>query len=58
MNHGASLDQPWPGNDSGDDPGLSRKVESGDTVDTAHTVCRPDVLYFVFLFPAFREVIN
>ena len=31
MIHGAFCDQPWPGNDAGDDPGLSRTVRSGDT---------------------------
>ena len=29
--HGGFCDQPWPGNDAGDDPGLSRTVGSGDT---------------------------
>ena len=42
--HGAFCDQPGPGNDSGDDPGLSRTVGSSDTSDTAHTVRLPDYL--------------
>ena len=46
--HGAFCDQPWPGNeagdDSGDDPGLSCTVRIGDTAHTAHTVRLPDVL--------------
>ena len=42
--HGAFCDQPWPGNDSGGDPGLSRTVGNGDTADAAHTVRLPDVL--------------
>ena len=29
--HGAFCDQPWPGNEAGDDPGLSRTVGMGDT---------------------------
>ena len=29
--HGAFCDQPWPGNEDGDDPCLSRTVGSGDT---------------------------
>ena len=48
--HGTFSDQPWPGNDSGNDPGLSRTVGSGDAVDTAHTVRLPDVLLCRF-FP-------
>ena len=54
--HGAFCDQPWPGNDSGDDPGLSRTVGSGDTADTAHTVRLPDVL-LCRSFPVIREII-
>ena len=41
--HSAFCDQPWPGNDSGGDPGLSHTVENGDTADTAHTVHNSDV---------------
>ena len=43
-------------NDSGDDPGLSRTVGSGDTADTAHTVRLPDVL-LCRSFPVIREII-
>ena len=46
----AFCDQPWPGNDSGDDPGPSRTVGSGDTADAAHTMCLPDVLLCRFFF--------
>ena len=48
--HGAFCDQRWPGNYSGDDPGLSRTVGSGDTVHTAHAVRLPDVLLFSLRF--------
>ena len=52
MIQGAFCDQPWPDNDCGDGPGLSRTVGSGDTADTAHTVRLPDVLLcrFFLLF--------
>ena len=42
--HSAFCDQPWPGKDAGDDPGLSRTAGSGDTAHTAHTMRLPDVL--------------
>ena len=42
--YGTFCEQPWPVNDCGDDPGLSRTVGSGDTAHTAHTVRLPDVL--------------
>ena len=32
--NGAFCDPPWPGNDAGDDPGLSRSVGGGDTRGT------------------------
>ena len=41
---GAFCDQPWPGKDAGDDPGLSRTVGRGDTAHTAHTVRLPGFL--------------
>ena len=57
MNHGVFWDQPWRGNDSGNDPGPFR-LDSGDTVDTAHTVRLPDVFVFrIFFFSALREII-
>ena len=43
--HGAFCDQPWPGNDAGDDPGQSRTVGSGDTRRTWLIPCgKPEVL--------------
>ena len=39
MMHGAFCDQPWPGNDAGDDPGLSRTVGSGDKRRTRLIPC-------------------
>ena len=44
--HGAFCDQPWPGNDAGDDPGLSVIPCSGQwryAAHTVHTVRLPDV---------------
>ena len=37
--HGAFCDQPWPGNEAGDDRGLSRTVGSGDTRRTRLIRC-------------------
>ena len=55
--HGAFCDQPWPGNDSEDDPGLSRTVGSGGTVDAAHTVRFPDVLLSRVFFLRFAKLL-
>ena len=54
--HVVFSDQPWPGNDSGDDSGISRTVGSGDMADTAHTVRLPDV-FLCHSFHAIREII-
>ena len=48
--HGAFCDQPWPGNDAGDDPGLSRTVGSGDTRRTRLIPCACPMFCFVGLF--------
>ena len=42
--HGAFCDQPWSGNDPGDDPWPILCCGAGDTAQTAHTVRLPDVL--------------
>ena len=47
--YGTFCEQPWPVNDCGDDPGLSRTVGSGDTAHTAHTVRLPDVILRRFI---------
>ena len=45
MIRGAFCDQPWSGNEAGDDPGLSRTVGSGDTRRTRLIPCAlPDAL--------------
>ena len=53
--HGAFCDQPLPGNDAGDDPGLSRTVGSGDTRRTRLVPCACTMFCFVGLFTAIRE---
>ena len=55
--HGAFCDQPWPGNDAGDDPGLSRTVGSGDTRRTRLIPCACTMFCFVRLLSAIREMI-
>ena len=55
--HGAFCDLPWPGQDAGDDPGLSRTVGSGDTRRTRRTPCACPMFCFVALLPAIRELI-
>ena len=55
--HGAFCDQPWPGNDAEDDPGLSRAVESGDTRRTRLIPCACLMFCFVGLLSAIREII-
>ena len=55
--HGAFCDQPWPGNDAGDDPGLSRTVGSGDTRRTRLIPCACPMFCFVGLLSAIRELI-
>ena len=55
--HGAFCDQPWPGNDAGDDPGLSRTVGSGDTRRTRLIPCACAMFCFVGLLSAIREFI-
>ena len=54
--HGAFCDQPWPGNDAGDDPGLSRTVGSGDTWRTRLIPCACTTFCFVGLLSAIREI--
>ena len=55
--HGAFCDQPWPGNDAGDDSGLSRTVGSGDTRRTRLIPCACPMFCFVGLLSAIRELI-
>ena len=50
MIHGAFCDQPWSGNEAGDDPGLSRTVGSGDTRRTRLIPCACPMFCFVGLF--------
>ena len=55
--HGAFCDQPWPGNDAGDDPGLSRTVGSGDTTRRTRLIpCACPMFCFVGLLSAIREM--
>ena len=53
--HGAFCDQPWPGNDAGDGPGLSRTVGGGDTRRTQLIPCACTMFCFVGLLSAIRE---
>ena len=53
--HGAFCDQPWPGNDARDDPGLSRRVGGGDTRRTGLIPCACPMFCFVRLLSAIRE---
>ena len=55
--HDAFCDQPWPGNDAGDDPGLSCAVGSSDTRRTRLIPCACPMFCFVGLLSAFREII-
>ena len=54
--HGAFCDQPWPGNDAGDDAGLSRTVGSGDTRRTRLIPCACTMFCFVGLSSAICEI--
>ena len=54
--HGAFCDQPWPGNDARDDPGLSRRVGGGDTRRTGLIPCACPMFCFVGLLSAIREL--
>ena len=56
MIHGAFCNQLWPGNEIGDDPGLSRTVGSGDTQRTRLIPCACPMFCFVGLLSAFREL--
>ena len=53
--HDAFCDQPWPGNEAGIDPGLSRTVGSGDTRRTRLIPCVCPKFCFVGLLSAIRE---
>ena len=55
--HGAFCDQPWPGNEAGDDPGLSGTVGSGDTRRTRLIPCPCPMFCFVGLLSAIHELI-
>ena len=55
--HGAFCDQPWPGNEAGGDPGLSRTVGSGDTADAAHTVRLPFYFAWSLFFMPFAKLL-
>ena len=55
--HGAFCDQPWPGNDAGDDPGLSRTVGSGDTWRTRLIPCACPMFCLSGFLSATREII-
>ena len=54
--HGAFCDQSWPGNDAGDDPGLSRTVGSGDARRTRLIQCACPMFCFVGLLSAIPEL--
>ena len=54
--HGAFCDQPWPGNDTGDEPGLSRTVGSGNTRRTRLIPCACPMFCFVGLLSAIHEL--
>ena len=53
--HGAFCDQPWPGNDARDDPGLSRRVGGGDTRRTGLIPCAGPMFCSVGFLSATRE---
>ena len=54
--HGAFCDQPWPGSEAGDDPGLSRAVRSGDSRRTRLIPCACPMFFFVGILFAIREI--
>ena len=56
MIHGAFCDEPWPGNDAGDDLGLFRTVGSGDTRRTRLIPFACAMFCFVGLLSAIREI--
>ena len=56
MIHGAFCDQPWSGNEAGDDP-IPYSGGWQYAAHTAHTVCACPMFCFVALLPAIRELI-
>ena len=56
MIHGAFCDQPWSGNEAGDDP-IPYSGGWQYAAHTAHTVCACPMFCFVGLLSAIRELI-